>query len=385
MSAPIIIQLPPVNFGAPIFTSKNSYDNPKSYWTAFCLDDDSVGVIAWNFGDQSLDIYIIDKSGAFTFYSTGPLSNPIFPGYTLRTGFPGGLIRLSPKFFYVSVFDAYTGGVAYTFAIQLQNAKLNNSVPIPIRQQFALTNPCNTQNPQYFYDAVKNILAVGFYAPTGQYGGPVNASFYAPSDRGLQILQTGFVGYYYNGFDPFNQSQTINGLTYISNTQNQQANGVNTKLFYDQNYNYGIAASSYAVNMGAATNCDTPSGAEVTSRISNAFYFDNYISGGSTWNLDTTLFGVTGAGAYSNNLYGFQLFAGPNIYNVTLNGMSAIYYLILALNRSGYYVAGINNNNQVTVYFSAASPPIGYNKFFIKSHMLINAHRPVSIFGRYKT
>lgn len=384
MSAPIIIQLPPVNFGAPIFTSKNSYDTAYNLWTAFCLDDDSVGVIAFNSGDQSLDIYIIDKSGAFTFYSTGPLSNPIVPGYGLRTLFPSGLVRLSLKFFYVSVFDAYSGGLAYTFAIQLQNAKLNNSIPIPIRQQFALTNPCNMQGPQFFYDAVKNILAVGFYAPTGQYGGPVNASFYAPSDRGLQLLQTGFVGYYYNGFDPFNKSQSINGLTYIANTQNQQANGVNTKLFYDQ-HGYGIAASSYAVNMGAATNCDTPSGAEVTSRISNAFYFDNYNSGDSTWNLDTTLFGVTGAGGNFNNLYGLQLFAGPNIYNVTLNGLFTRDSLTFALNRSGYYVVDINNNNQVTVYFSAASPPIGYNEFFIKSHMLINAHRPVSIFGRYKT
>ena len=383
MSAPSVINLPPVNFGAPVFTSaRKDYNSGRAGNFSFCLDDNSVGVIIWSGARQSLDAYIIDKSGAFTYYSTGPLAPGSAP--YLYVNFPQYIIRLSPSFFYASILNAYTGQVFYTFKLQLYNAKLNNAIPVPIADQSTLTNPCNTQAPQYFYDAVQNILAVGFYAPIGQFGGPVNASFFEPSARGLNLVRSGFVGYYSDApvYDPFNQTQSIGGIIPQAGTQRAQANGLQTQLATGIGGAYLIAAGSYAVTMGAQTDCATPSGAKVTSRALAQFYFVNNSYEEGTNAFDTTLPGVTGGPGYFNNVGCVQLFNGVAIYQSSINTGLGLFY---ALNRSGYYAVNTPDNSNITVQFTPGTPQLGANAYSKSALLLINAHRPVSIFGAYKT
>ena len=380
MSAPNIINLPAINFAGNIFTSRASAN--YNYYYFFCLDNNSVGFIGYNINDLSLDVYIIDKSGAFTFYSTGPLSNPITPGHGFILNAPSGIIRLAANFFFVVLEDAYSGGTVYTFNVQIYNAKLNNNAPILIRNQSLLSNPCNTQGPQYFYDAVKNILAVGFYAPIGEYGGPVNASFYRPSNSGLGLIQSGFVGYYSDApyYDPFNQSQSNVVGTLVSKSQIYQANGINTALYYDVNNNYFIAAQSYNVNMGAQSNCATPSGASVKTRQSSINYFVNSYYDENTNKFDTTLPGVIGGFDYYVTEPALEFFAGNNIYVTPVNKGENDFF---AFNKSGYF-ALVNISGQVSVSYAAASPIVGFTQYSKQASLLINAHRPVSIFGSYK-
>lgn len=360
-----MIILPEVTF-TPIATigfGQGSTEIPTLYY----LDDNSVFSVASANNRGYAQFYAVDKSGAVTYwlYYT--------PSY-VRT-----IIPLGAGFFFIGF------GNGDSFIQQFYNAKLNNGNPLVIRKGAPLSNPCYNLNPQFFYDRIRNILAAGFYDPSGQYGGPVYASFFAPTTRGLLPLQSGFVGYYNSatGYDPFNQ--TAKAAPPNSTPQNfggNQSNAI-TQSLYSYNGRYIISVANYAVNMGLATNCATPSGAVVSlqsayNNIANAgapgagyaSAFDSNIAGLTACNVDTSQ-------------YALQIFYNStSVYLLPHNaGGGACFVLTKTGNLFASNIVSSASQSIMIAQFNAAT---SFNNYSRTASLLINSHRPVSIFGSYK-
>lgn len=334
----------------------------------YYLDDNSALYFASTSYAGKLLIYAIDKSGALTqwVYYTPSYCRSIIP--------------LGAGFFFVGL------GNGDNFIQQFYNAKLNNGIPLVIRKNVAISNPCYSGSPQYFFDRVKNILAAGFYDPSGQYGGPVYASFYTPTTRGLIPIQSGFVGYYSDApvFDPFNKTAVNIPAGYVSQTfSGVQSNSISQSL-YSVAGSYAIVAANYSVNMGSPSDCVTPSGANVSlvSSYNNITIGPAYANTASAF--DSNMPGLTGCNVYTSE-YNLQIFYNSTPAYLVPHNLGANCNFVLT--KTGNLFAcdeGQFNFPNNGIYLGTFNEPLSFNAFSSRASFLINAHRPVSIFGSYK-
>lgn len=368
-----MIQLPAPDFVTLATVPANEYVNRIQ--SIFYLDDHS-GVVFVQYphaiNRSGFMALVVDESGATTLYSTG-----YYPGSNLYR--ITNIIPLGSGVFLVSML----GDRVVTFVTAFANAKLNNSVPIPLLPFAVPQNPCYNGNAKFFYDAISKIFCVGYYNASGQEGGQVYASFFTVSKRGLLLLRTGFVGNYGPGYDPLAQNAFSNAaFTIIPNTLVNQSNGVQTQLAYNASGQYGSLLSANKINPGLQTNCATPSGATVSLRTAQMIYAQQNAYDEYTNFFDTNLPGIVTGGPYDDNaIQGaacqFYDIAG-NAYTFAIGGNASPYNVLLTQNAAWYY-------DGTHVYRGTMAVPSAPKWGLSVLSPLINMHRPVSIFGAYKS
>lgn len=347
----------------------------------FALDDDSVvhcETFSYNASTQySLEMRVIDASGAVTWYSTG-----------IQQGdsYFNSILPLGSGLFFVT---AANNG--HTFFFRVANHKLNNPVPILVPMSaFPLTNPCYNGNPKVFYDGASKRLAVGFYDPAGQEGTLVYASIYDISVvANPTLISTGYVGVAINGIDPFNKSA---GLAAGYAMQGIASNGLTlAALPYPPPNGYlaALAAVTNAVKPGLQTDCATASGAQVTT-VSNAYLPTSFYKAYSSLS-DSNIPNFAGLWQTTAPVGGF--FTDGNIlYNYTLSNIDPNMYTpaAVALTRkylfasAGYIVNAAYSKGAI---FIADNPQIvsGTNAIGKAAYVTVNSTRPISLSGAYLT
>lgn len=347
----------------------------------YALDDDSCVVIAdaklrtWPF--RSVWIYVLDYSGAYTWYALNYLQ--------AAYGYINTIQVLGPGRFLITLSDA--GGAAnQTFYCVVANKKLNNASPIPIFPgATTLTNPCYNTNPHVYYDAAQGILAAGFYNPGGGFGGPVYSSNYRVQASGsLSLLAQGYVGNFtVNGYDPWDQTggKAPGAGPYKTGTS---GTGVACSVGVPGT-GYWLGYNAYRVNPGLNSGCGTPSGASVSSYGSGVIYSTFTLN--EPFFVESTIPGVRGLATWGNQQMQLLLDNGLRFlvpFNSTISGVTT---QTMVITRKWIFANAYQNG-----YYNAvvrASLPAGWNLYTPNSvaknkYGLVNFVRPVSVIGKYK-
>lgn len=324
------------------------------------------------------NVFVVDISGKWTYYSSGPLNPPGHNYFFISSiaPFGGGL-------FLVTV----TCDVTRTYWVQVGNHKLNNVSPI---QLTPATNPISNScysagTPSLFYDGTQKLLAAEFIQPVGQNGDQIYSTIYKVSAGALGIVNQGYVGYANSSLgipDPFNLIPVQqSGL----NASLQLSNGINYGVFGFGGTGFKLARQVLSVNPGVSTSdCVTKNGSYVTAAANDALQiFGNF--GGQNYSLgDSSVPRIVGLmTSNQTSIY----FAGDNfaaylkISNPTVTpnfALTSKYLFFCDRTMPGYtpaqvyYIpipAGLANGSAIT------------GKLV---HPLVNNVRPVSLTGRYK-
>ena len=341
-------------------------------------------------GGSGFSVVVLDISGAQTFYSTG-FVGPAISYIQFIVNLGGGL-------FVVAVTNNVGAGPVY-YLLQIQNAKLNNRIPIRITKSHPFNFNCYN-NPTFFaYDPVKKLLGVAAYDPAGQFGGPCVSETYAVSSSGILTKITGgFVGDYISGqttgnFDPYNTSANNSKFSQNVNSTFMQSNGiVTTYATIGGVVPYYNIRNFYSVEKGFSTDCITPNGSCVTSNASGVPYqFNGYNL--YTNQFDSNIPGITGGMNYYGGSNGGpaiqlfdslgntgQIFYGPGFYPAwCCVGKNHIWATDSATPTPNIRVGSFSTPQ----YFSNGTTANGHKQ--IQTVNLVNLSRPVSPLGAFKT
>jgi hypothetical protein len=329
-------------------------------------------------GKGRVDIFVVDISGATTWYSTGPQG---INGAN-NCANVSSIIPLGGGVFVLNV----ANGLSYTFRVG--NLKLNNAAPISIAGVASLlSNPCYpNQTPQrYFYDSVQKYLAVGWYN-LGADGGPVYSSTYnVVTSGGLEPYILGYAGHYIvasTNYDPWDRTGVTGGVP--------TSNGMFVALANDpQTGNKGISQTSVNVYPGNAANCVTPNGAYVTSNLKVSQY-SNLNTGGTTALADSNIPGVYGF-SYSGNGLIYLFTSIGLLFSLTTSGSSGFLEQAV-LTRKNLFIMTFNANGDAkygNIYGGAlagngSQNPYGYPSLTKTKFGLSNYSRPISVTGKFK-
>jgi hypothetical protein len=346
-----------------------------------------------NVAGYPADIWVIDASGAYTWY-TMPLENETI----------SGILPFGRNNFLVTF--ASTGN-SYWFTPV--NAKLNNSSPIVLFPSSGVGDVCGQNFHNLFYDPIKNILIAGYYYPAGQNGAFINSVAYKVGANGyLAPLASGYAGYADppDTPDPFNQTQngTATGIsiTWI------QTNGVNSGFGVPQANEIVLSRSSLSVNPGANQGIlcpnqsgfpPNPSGANVQTITSQYVAMPAPVQPWYTvdniWPSDTSIPGlelvnswVTSQSngpliAYGDGAFFFCLFNYvPNPYWSQMQSCALTKKYLF-----GQYFAGNQGGTSYTVISIAANPGIlnGTTAVPKPISVCVNNSRPISVTGAYRS
>ncbi len=359
----------------------------------FCgPDDDSCvyfGVYIPPGPQSNINIYVVDKSGAYTFYS------PPFPSLMA----PGGnhyqiseIIPFSRKLFLMTL----TSGATYW--LTLQNLKLNNTSPIPIfPSNSPLFSPCPALTPdpaiRTYYDPLSQYLIGGYYQAAGQTGTDIFSNCFKVNENNgvLQQIAGGFVGSTNNGSaDPFDKTSSSNTGWYSSSV-GYQTNGVVTVtgLKNVNDANYSLGSQSYNINPGINVPCNgTPNGAYVTLRDSSIWYSD--ISSGQNYGLCDFSIPYFGGAFFGPQ---FRIFGTNLVYLLNLQVYNPYIGGIVDLSNSNVAVTAKNifaiwDGNFAIDHIVAIPNPgtlIGSTAHRQNAYFAVNSVRPVSVTGAYKS
>lgn len=258
------------------------------------------------------DIYVIDASGAYTWYRLSGANEEI------TSIIPFGRTKLLITF--------QNGD---TFWFTPNNAKLNNATPISVfPNSSALGIVCGQNFHNIFYDPVKNILIVGYYYPAGQNGTFINSVAYRVSASGyLNPLASGYAGYADPPFssDPFDQTAAGSGAGIGINWI--QTNGVTGGYGCPVQDYIALARASYDVAPGSAAGivCPNisgfpppPNGAYVRSRASDYLYglapVLPYYTDTPVYASDTSIPGLMFLNTSPVGYHGLFIIYGDNAY-----------------------------------------------------------------------
>jgi len=377
----------------PLFAGAGPRDIETVPTLLFALDEESVVYFAAdneNGPSFTFNVYVIDASGAYTYYSAGNIPNQYF----------SEILPLGPGLFFVTLENSDT------FFVQVANLKLNNSSPILIKKSaFPISNPCYSQNPHVFYDGFKKLLAVGFYQPAGQYGTNIYGSVYKVSSSQLVLQNTGLASAgVVNTFDQTGGTPSTPGWTTTLNWIGTQSNGISVGC-----YNYShlftppyifdliFTNNTFSVNGASQTDCNTLSGLNVTSKINAFLNIGDYQGAVSyTYGCDSTLPGMWGVN-FSDAPPPYSFFTDNNIlYNFTVtnpNSGFAAYNCVLTRKYlfafGGQEVVMPDGSSQFFSGFIYCAPNPGIqNGNSVTSRnslLLVNSARPISLTGAYKT
>src|SRR6185437_9069488 len=255
-----MISVPRVNFGNPITGLPTSNSNGLIFATPdqialgstfrnlYALNDDACVLVSNGrlVATRSFDVFVIDASGAYTWYASAPyigtdghyfISNIIYPG---------------PGLFSITVSDP-NGPPSQTYVFTVANLKLNNATPFQVHAGgTSFSNPCYNGAPKVYYDAVKNILGAGFYNPEGGFTGQVFSSNYNVGHGGtLNLLTQGWVGsYFVGGTDPWDLTDKASSGAYKSTLLSNRIN----LAINDSGGIYTAGVGSFNVDPGLNSN-----------------------------------------------------------------------------------------------------------------------------------
>ncbi len=337
----------------------------------FACDDDSCVYFAdyWAVGINKFDVYVVDASGAYTWYSTG--INPAQTYINTIVPFGNGLFLVTTK-------------NNYTFFVRVGNHKLNNASPILLKT-FAnpITNPCYAANPKIYFDAVSNLLACGFYQPAGQIGTNIYATIYKTANGVLNMLSSGFVC----NAPPDTFSPAPNAAAGVLEFDGICSNGVSLASYTYQN-KWSLARNVFAVSPGIESNCNVPSGASVSSLQNNVIGFSASV-GTPAYLGDSNIPNFAGLNTEQPSCYytdGNITFEFAPVNSVvtgfsTQNACLTKKYLFLCgnaeVNAETFHGAIYVANNPGIVSGNGGMPkPIS---------ILVNSARPISLSGAYKS
>jgi hypothetical protein len=364
----------------------------SSFYGMYVVDDESIVCLYRTSvsGNYGISAIVINASGNFTYYSTGTISNYIFPipfyGPIKNSIF--GIIKLA-------------GGFDASFSFSPQNLGLNNRVPIPIgvNTRINISTPCFGP-PQFFaYDRVNNLLGLGAYDPVGQDGGPCfSATFSLDDPNNPRLLTSGFVGYYYSGYpyvDPYNLTQNGINFTINSSTNVLQSNGISTVIGYDHAGNFRIVRNDYECNLGITTDCPqgpiaNPNGSFVNSRVNATIsFFQN--NGYNQYNnlFDSNVKGLVGGANFNGSNSGnpaIQLFDANNVV-AEIDYFPGFYPGYAAITNKNVFVVEIYwPGNLWMVSWPGKFPQfLGNGPQTRQQINLVNLSRPVSPIGAFRT
>jgi len=342
-------------------------------------------------GGSGFSVVVVDISGAQTFYSTG------FVGPA--TSYIKFIINLGGGLFFVVVSNNAGAGPVY-YLLQIQNAKLNNRIPIRITKSYPFNFNCYN-NPTFFaYDPVKKLLGAAAYNPVGQFGGPCYSETYSISSSGILTKKTGgFVGYFVSGqttgnFDPYNTSTNTSNFYLASNSTFTQSNGIVTS--------YGTIGGVqpwynirhfYSVEKGFLTDCATPNGSYATSNASGVPYQFN-VYNLYTNQFDSNIPGITGGTNFyggSNGDPAIQLFDLLGNTGQIFYGPSSVYAVWCCVGKNHIWVTDPSAPSPNISIDSFSTPQYFSNGTIVNGHKqiqtvnLVNLSRPVSPLGAFKT
>lgn len=346
----------------------------------FGQPDDSI-VVFFDYGPTTgpngkkngpyFEVRVFDPSGDQTYYTSGALAghhyidtiNPLGGGH------------------FIVVDDA-----GNSLAMLVHNHRLNNATPILLQSASGgVSNPCYSGSVHnVFYDGLKNILIAGFYESNSQYGGLIFSSSYKPNlSTGVLVpLYNGYVGNYEQDYDPFDQtggsgvSEPIR-LGILSNGQ--------SAVQYTSDNFMVLGREEFNVDPGVQSDCNTPSGANVTTRGLQSFILNDK-TGYTAFLIDFTMPGLIGANQedYAFFIFGDGVEFIGKAESATTGGNPQ--QLIFTPN----YVWAIGGAVVNEEYFNGGIfrlPLTGVNNGSVLNRFVVptvNNVRPISLAGRYK-
>lgn len=344
------------------------------------LTDDSI-VLSYVGGNYSrgggFGLLVVDRSGAYTWYSSPYLGSGAF-------NIPS-MIPLGQGKFFLNVQS--NAGFNKTYFLTPQNLKLNNKIPILLtNSSFGVTISCYNAPSFFAYDGVQNLLGTASYDPVGQFGGSCYSSTYKVSNGALTQIGGGYVGNYVSGtsnnYDPYNQTAATFPGTIVSNTNRNQSNGISTLLGYNAASQYFIGRNTYTVHPGIGiTDCVTSNGSYVSSKAYLSYFQNNGYNEYNN-NFDSNVPGIVGgANGYGSPTGGhaIQLFdLNNNIADVLYTGAANLIWTTLS--NHGFFMLDSGKN----VDFAPFSPSTYFRPFVNRTpHPLANfSHSAQNVFFR---
>lgn len=344
----------------------------------YAVDENSCAAFAnpgaSNIFASMVHIFVVDKSGAYTWYV-------INKNVSIKSIIPYGGGRFNIVFQDATIYYA-----------QLANKKLNNSTPINIStgsNPFTISCPdIVSPSTRLYIDANTGQFSAGLYSANGQFGGQVY-SFYGSVNKngGINIENSGVCGTWSSDppFDPFDKT---NGTA----NYNGQSNGLFTN-FQKIDNQISISSLGIGINPGVNAGCNTSDG--VTGTYVFPRFFETIATGVNQSTaykfVDSTITGFLGilwegSGGYPYDWY-LTGYSGNFSAYCALPSYNIFGYLNCALvTDSTLFFGGSNTANDWTV-FGVPNPGFlpGTNIAFNNTQLLVNSARPISLTGAYKS
>lgn len=355
-------------------------------------DDDSCiyfGTYYPSWAQVNIHIYVVDKSGAYTFYA---------PPFAALQAYGGNYYQITAIIPFSRTLFLMTLSSGATYWLKFQNSKLNNASPIPIFPAASpISSPCpaSTPNPsiRMFYDDITKYLIAGYYQPAGQNGTDIFSNCYLVNGNNgsTEQIAGGFVGSTLNGSaDPFDLT-TASGTGWYSVNVGNQTNGMVTAVGVKNVTDgyYSIATQGYSINAGNNVPCNgTKNGAYVTSRSGSYWLSDvsdlaNYgLCDFSIPYLAGAFFGPKFRIIGTNLIYLMNLQV-YNPYNQQIVNLTNSNVAVTSKNIFAIWAGNFANDNIV------ASPNpgtlIGTFASRQNAYYAVNSVRPISLTGAYKS
>lgn len=325
----------------------------------------------WGKITKGFNVFVVDVSGNFTFYSTGNVESGTTQ-FSSILPFGAGLFLVTTL-------------AGNTYWVTAANQQTNNHIPILIKKSaYPLSNPCYNSVQNVFYDASKKILIAGFYQPAGQNGTNIFSSAYSVSPGLLTLYSQGFVANVQSGQpDPFNQTAPAgSGL----NASQLQSNGLTMGL---KNFNSGgnpfyLTRQITSVNPGGNTSCGGPgNGATVTTSTNDALAIF-VATGGNNYSIgDCSIPRLVGVRqSFGTTFY----IAGDGVsFSFTLNPIPNNVNNFAFTNSHFFFLARDGSNNPGQIYVLSRPSLVVNGAAANKRGLgLINGVRPISVSGKYK-
>ena len=350
----------------------------------FACDDDSCIYFADRGGAVPFcfDVYVIDVSGAQTWYRAAGAYNVGVGGY-IKSLVPIGagnfLVTLSNgRFYHVTV----------------GNSKLNNSSPILIKPNSGFTNSCYDSGglASAYYDSTNRVIAVSWTEAVGQNGAEIYSSIYQVYPNGaLSQLVDGWTTYSCSqcsppvAGDPIIYDQTVGP----SNSYFAAAQLTNGLAVTDYNIAYTslvLSRQGYRVTIGkTASSCSDSNLNSVSLTSNDSLYIPvSLVPNFSAYDfVDTNINGLTGL-CFQYNGDTVVYAVGDNVlFAATLLPPAGhtIYEGNVVLTRKNLFLL---DGNLTGIYYAPSTA--FYNGYNAQKRGLdlINGARPISITGKYK-